>query len=66
MLDEWISTSQAAQISGYHPNHIRRLVRAGEIHARKWGSALMIDRQSLLAYLNKMDIQGQRRGPKTD
>lgn len=65
MPEEWISTAESAQISGYHPNHIRRLIRSGEIHARKWGSALMVSRESVLAYLAKMETQGHRRGPKT-
>jgi hypothetical protein len=34
------------------------------IVARKWGSALMIDRQSLMDYLQKVEAQGGRRGPK--
>ena len=51
MPEDWLKTTEAAEISGYHPNHIRRLIRAGEIMARKWGAALMIDRQSLVEYL---------------
>jgi len=30
MPEEWLKTTEAAEISGYHPNHIRRLIRAGE------------------------------------
>ena len=64
MPEEWLKTTEAAEISGYHPNHIRRLIRAGEIVARKWGSALIINRQSLMDYLQKVEAQGGRRGPK--
>lgn len=66
MADDWITTAQAAEISGYHPNHIRRIVRSGGIRARKWGSALMISRESLLGYAQKMAVQGLKRGPKHD
>ncbi len=66
MAEDWISTSEAARISGYHPNHIRRLIRSGEIVARKWGSALMISRESVLAYVAKIETQGNRRGPKSE
>lgn len=59
MPEEWLKTTEAAEISGYHPNHIRRLIRAGEIVARKWGSALMINRQSLMDYLQKVEAQGE-------
>jgi excisionase family DNA binding protein len=64
MPEEWLKTTEAAEISGYHPNHIRRLIRAGEIEARKWGAALMIHRQSLLDYLERAESQGGKRGPK--
>jgi excisionase family DNA binding protein len=64
MPEDWLSTNEAAEISGYHPNHIRRLIRAGEINARKWGTALMISRQSLIEYMKKAETQGGKRGPK--
>jgi excisionase family DNA binding protein len=64
MPEDWLSTNEAAEISGYHPNHIRRLIRAGEISARKWGAALMISRQSLIEYMKKAETQGGKRGPK--
>ena len=65
MLEEWLTTEQAAELSGYHPNHIRRLVRSGEVEARKWGQAWQISRQSLLVYLEAANqSDDQRRGPK--
>jgi hypothetical protein len=35
LTDEWITTNEAAQISGYHVEYIRRLVRESQITARK-------------------------------
>jgi hypothetical protein len=64
MPDKWLKTTEAAEISGYHPNHIRRLIRAGNIVAQKWGSALMISQQSLLEYVQKAEAQGEKRGPR--
>ncbi len=65
MADDWITTTEAAEISGYHVNHIRRLVRAGEIKAQKFGPILQIDRRSLLAYLSAAEKSGdKRRGAK--
>jgi excisionase family DNA binding protein len=65
MLENWLTTQQAADLSGYHPNHIRRLVRSGEIQARKWGQSWQVSKQSLLAYLEAANQSGdQRRGPK--
>ena len=65
MLEEWLTTQQAADLSGYHPNHLRRLLRAHEIKGRKWGSAWQIEKQSLKDYLEKAGASGDKRwGPK--
>jgi excisionase family DNA binding protein len=61
----WITTAEAAEISGYHPDHIRRLTRAGEIEAQKFGFVWQVSSKSLLDYMNKMDKKGGKRGPKS-
>ncbi len=66
MPDEWITVNKAVSISGYHPDHIRRLVRAGEIDARKFGPVWQVNHKSLLAYLRKVQALGERRGPKRE
>lgn len=65
-LDEWLTTHEAALLAGYHEDHVRRLVRAGEISARKWGVGLMINRQSLIEYLVRIETRGAKRGPKVE
>lgn len=67
MADEdWLTVIEAADLAGYHPNHIRRLIRSGEIKARKWGQlAWMVGRESLVSYLKLSESRGGRRGPKT-
>ena len=61
MEDFWITTAEAAQISGFHIEYVRRLIRKGTLRARKWGREWMIDRESLLHYLS-LD---NRPGPKS-
>jgi excisionase family DNA binding protein len=64
-MAEWITSREAAELSGYHPEHLRRLIREEKITARKFGIVWQIDRQSLLAYLKAAEQSGdQRRGPK--
>ncbi len=63
-MEEWLTTYEAAQVANYHPDHIRKLVRAGKIKARKWGQSWQVQRDSLLEYLRKSEMQGDRRGPK--
>ncbi len=63
-LGDWLTTEEAASLAGYHPNHIRRLIKAGEISARKWGHDWMVSRSSLLKYLRQVEAEGGKRGPK--
>lgn len=63
-LDEWISTAQAATLSGYNDDHIRWLVLAGKVKARKFGWVWMVNRPALAAYLRKLASVGLRRGRK--
>lgn len=49
--DDWITTQEASEISGYHPDHLRRLIRAGDIEGRKVSIVWLIKRQSLLDYI---------------
>jgi len=47
----WITTREAAEISGYNLQHIRRIAREGLIKCQKWGQEWMIDRDSLADYI---------------
>ena len=58
--EEWITTTDARTLTGYNAEHIRRLVRAGKIKAKKWGKEWMVERNSLLAY-----VESEGRGPRT-
>lgn len=64
-MADWISVEEAAALSGYNAEHIRRLVREGQISAEKKGWMWWIDRKSLTAYLqDSHKSDDQRRGPK--
>ncbi len=62
--DDWITTDEAAEISGYHPEYIRGLIRAEKIKAQKWNRSWQVSRSSLEAYLQSVEKLGERRGPK--
>jgi excisionase family DNA binding protein len=59
-----LSVNEAAEVSGYHPEHIRRLIREGKIKAQKFASVWQVDRYSLQVYIRKTEIKGEKRGPK--
>ena len=65
MTIEWITTTEAAKLSGYHPEHIRELIREGKIAAVKKGNAWWVDRKALFAYLKEAEkLSDKRHGPK--
>jgi len=59
--DEWLSVSEAAEISGYHPEYIRRLIRDGEIEARKFSIVWQVKRESLDTYIDIAKSQDDKR-----
>ena len=62
--DDWLTVNEAAKESGYHPEHITRLIREQKIIARKLSVIWLVDRKSLLAYLKKVQAMGEKRGRK--
>lgn len=66
MLEEWLTTQEAAELSGYHVDYVRKLVQANKVQGRKFGPLWQVNRTSLLSYLSKMGDLGARRGPKTN
>lgn len=64
---DWLTTKEASNLSGYNPEHIRRLVRKGKIKAELKGAMFWIDRASFLAYVKdaeKAKKKDKRHGPK--
>ena len=67
MATDWISTTEAAELSGYHPEYIRQLVRQGKIQAEQKSFRFWIDRDSLLHFLQetkKATRKDKRYGPR--
>ena len=58
---EWISISEAATLSGYHPEYIRRLIRNGEIAAKKFSIVWQVSRDSLMDYLENAQSKDDKR-----
>ena len=61
MPDEWLSVTEAAKLSGYHPEYIRRLIRDGEIEAKKFSIVWQVRTQSLLDYLEIAESKDDKR-----
>ncbi len=64
-MTEWITTNEASQKSGYHPEHLRRLIREGKIEGQKFGIVWMVNLKSLLKFMQDANKSNdKRRGAK--
>jgi excisionase family DNA binding protein len=63
-MEDWLTTYEAARISNYELDYIRKLIRAQKITGRKWGQSWQISRQSLLKFMEDRERQGEKRGRK--
>ena len=57
-FDQWLTTKQAAELTGYTSALIRYLARNGHIKAQKFGRDWMVGRKSVEAYAEKMERLG--------
>jgi excisionase family DNA binding protein len=65
-MADWITTSEAAEMSGYTPRRIRQLIEERQIEAQRFGDVWQVDKASLLAYMRKAEKLGEKRGPKSE
>lgn len=63
-MEDWLTTYEAADISGYELDYIRKLIRAEKILGRKWGQSWQVSRQSLMEFIEEREKQGEKRGRK--
>ena len=57
----WVTTDEAATLTGYVVEYVRCLARAGRIHAEKRGRDWWVDQDALLQYKAKMDHLGEQK-----
>jgi excisionase family DNA binding protein len=63
-LPDYITTEEAAEILGYHPESVRDLIRAGKLRADKKGGAWWIYRESVQEYKTEVADKETRGRPK--
>ena len=63
-MDDWITTAEAARLSGYTADYVRKLAAAGRVQAKRWGRDWQISRAAVLAHAKAAGQQGKKRGPK--
>ena len=55
---EWITTKEAAKLTGYSSVTLRQFAREGRIKGRKWGRDWFLEKASVLAYAKEMKRLG--------
>jgi excisionase family DNA binding protein len=55
---EWITTKEAADLTGYNQEYIRQMIRSDRIVAEKKGRDWWVDRASIEAHAEKMKQLG--------
>ena len=63
--DDWLTIQQAAELSGYHAEYLRIIVREGKLTAHKFGPVWAISKEALMTFLKIAENSSDRRhGPK--
>jgi excisionase family DNA binding protein len=66
-IEGWVTTAQAAELTGYNVKYLRQLVRDGRIEARKVGRDWLVNLEDVLSYKARMDALGsQKHNPWRD
>jgi excisionase family DNA binding protein len=52
-LINYVTTQEAATILGFHVHHVRRMVREGDLKAKKVGYMWFISRKSIEEYIEE-------------
>ena len=65
MADEWLTVEEAARLSGYSIQYVRRLLRLGKIESRKFAIVWQVSKSALLVYVRESKkSEDKRRGPR--
>lgn len=57
----WVTTREAAALTGYDPAYIRVLAKQGKVEGFKAGRDWLVSRESVLAYKAQMDRLGPQK-----
>lgn len=60
-MPDYLTTLEAAELSGYNAEYIRQLIRAGTLKAEKRGRDWWIDRKAFVDYLKNIKRSNDRR-----
>lgn len=63
-MENKLTIKQAAKLTGYSGAHLRRMAKRGAFEAEMFGDNWAIDKDSLLAFVQKQKREGGKHGPR--
>ena len=61
VVEGWITTGEAVELTGYGAEYLRQLARADKIKAQKFAGRWVFNREDLREYKRRMDALGRRK-----
>jgi excisionase family DNA binding protein len=58
---EWITTSEAAELTGYAAAYFRQMIKRGRLKAQKRGRDWFLSKEEVLAYAEEMKQLGSKK-----
>ncbi|RLC73208.1 MAG: hypothetical protein DRJ03_23405 [Chloroflexi bacterium] len=55
---KWLTTAEAAELTGYHVRYLRQLINEGKVQAVKRGGIFWVDEENVTGYANEMTRLG--------
>ena len=57
-LDQWITTTEAAELTGYTPDYFRKAIKRERLTGKKRGRDWFLSKAEVLAYAERMQKLG--------
>ena len=65
LINQHVTVQAAADVTGYNIQYLRRILRSGKLKGIKIGQIWLINKESLVAYLQHVESTSDRRcGPR--
>ncbi len=66
--ERWLTIPESSHLTGYDPDWLRKMVRKGEIKAKKFGTTWMVSQNSLTRFVKEAEkkrVKDRRWGART-
>jgi len=61
MTEEWITTNEAVDATGYSAEYLRQMARENKVETQKFAGRWLFNEDNLLDHKHKMDALGRKK-----